>query len=160
MILTFGNFKLDVNIDKTREYYETIAELITKGCDCDGCANYERATEVFPNPVKKLFDDLGIDPKKAADVFVCCAKDNGAKASYMGCYVFGGKIISGEGIITYEKVDENTSVGRVHEENFFKVDEGYSVGFEPNGKVRNSLLMTVHFIVPWVLDKPNEYLRG
>lgn len=156
MILTFGNFTLDVNIDKTREYYKN-AELITEGCDCDGCANYERATEAFPASVKKLFDDLGIDPKKAEEVFVCCAKDNGTKALYYGCYVFGGKIISGERIVTFEKVDENTSVGRVHEENFFKVNEGYSVGFEPHGDVKNSLLMTVDFLVPWVLDKPNKY---
>ena len=147
---------LDVDTDKTREYYSS-AELITDGCDCDGCANFEKAAEVFPKPVKEFFGDLGIDPKKAADVFTCCAEDNGAKLRYMGCYVLFGTILSGEPVMLFEKVDENTSIGRVQEGNVFVIDEGYSVGFEPNGVLTGSLLMEISFIVPWVLDKPNEY---
>ncbi len=157
MILTFGKFRLDVDIDKTREYYNTV-RLITEGCDCDGCANFEQATELFPNPVKKLFGDLGIDPKKAAEVFTCCAEDNGTKMHYTGCYVFFGKILSGERIMLFEKVDENTSIGTLQKKNLFKVDEGYSVGFESDGDDITLLFMQVYFdVVPWVLNKPNKY---
>ncbi|MDE6729142.1 MAG: hypothetical protein K2J80_14575 [Oscillospiraceae bacterium] len=156
MITSFGKFKLDVDTDKTREYYKT-AELITKGCTCDGCTNFEKAADVFPKPVKELFGDLGIDPKKAADVFTCCSENNGAKLYYIGCYVFFGKILAGERIKLFEKVDENTSVGRLREDRLFKADEDYYVGFEPNGDSVETALMEVHFHVPWVLDKPNTY---
>lgn len=156
MILTFGKFKLHVDINKTREYYKT-AELITNGCACDGCTNFEKAVDVFPKPVKELFSDLGIDPKKAADVFTCCAEDNGAKLYYIGRYIFFGTVLECEKIETIKQVDENTTIVKVRQIGLFKVDEDYFVGFEPNGDLSETSLMEVHFHVPWVLNKPNEY---
>lgn len=156
MIVTYGDFKLEVDVEKTRKYYKT-AEKITDGCTCDGCVNFEKAADVFPTPVKELFENLGIDPQKAADVFTCCAENNGEKLYYIGCYVFFGKILAGERIKLFEKVDENTSIGRLQEKSLFKVDEDYYIGFEPNGDFKTSLLMEVHFHVPWVLNKPNSY---
>lgn len=156
MILTFGKFRLDVDIDKTREYYKA-AELITNCCTCDGCANFEKAADVFPKPVRELFDNWGIDPKKAADVFTCCAEDNGAKLYCIADYVLVGKVIEGEQIHLWEEVDGNTSISRTQEDNLFKIDEDHSVGFEPNGDLNETLHMEAHLHIPWVLEKPNKY---
>lgn len=42
MILKFNQYVIDIDIDKTRRFYQT-AENIAYGCNCSGCRNFENA---------------------------------------------------------------------------------------------------------------------
>ena len=55
MKIQFGNYLLDIDVEKTKKFYET-AETITQGCDCSGCCNYEKATNKFSIEVLNFFD--------------------------------------------------------------------------------------------------------
>ena len=44
MIFEFGPCRIDVDVERTRRWYET-APTLSRCCDCDGCVNYERAAD-------------------------------------------------------------------------------------------------------------------
>lgn len=42
MIFKFGQYKVDIDVEKTKNFYEN-AEPVSKSCSCDGCLNFEKA---------------------------------------------------------------------------------------------------------------------
>ena len=56
MILELGKFIVDIDLEKTKLWYQN-AFTITEGCQCDGCCNYEKAIKYFPDKVKEFFDN-------------------------------------------------------------------------------------------------------
>lgn len=153
MNFSFGSFKLHADVEKTREYYRN-AEKITDGCNCDGCTNFEKAIAFFPKNVKDFFAELGIDTKKADDVFVCCSKENGAKLLYLCRYYLYGTLLSAPSAYEWKQADKGTFVGRPIFDNFFTIAEGYRAAFTEEIKI---LALETEFLIPWVLDKPNTY---
>ena len=89
---TFGPFVLEADIGKTERLYKK-APFITQGCSCDGCRSFMRAAGVFPGPVKEFFRSLGIDIRKAAEVYTISGPDEtaeGLTAHYGGfCHLCG-----------------------------------------------------------------------
>ncbi len=94
MIFTFGSFRLDVDTEKTEKLYAN-APVITESCSCEGCSNYVQAAKLFPPEVKTFFRSLGMDPAKAAEVYLLYSDDKEKKAAYGGFYHLCGKILDG-----------------------------------------------------------------
>ena len=69
MIFEFGPYRVDVDVERTRQWYKT-EPTANQCCDCDGCINFERAADLFPERVKSFFTALGADAKKPIEVFV------------------------------------------------------------------------------------------
>lgn len=163
MILTFDKFTINVDIEKNREFYRS-AETLTKGCDCDGCRNYEKAADSFPESVKEFFEKLGIDPKKPAEIYVNCSEDNGKKLFYGGFYHLCGIVIDGDNAWISQKVDSTTTISHINEDYQYKIAEGYFVIFSSgealfeNGFSKPIIIMDIEFHIPWVLDTENTYL--
>ena len=40
MIFQFGEYKIDVDAEKTRQFYDR-AKTVSEECQCDGCLNFE-----------------------------------------------------------------------------------------------------------------------
>ena len=51
MHLDFGNYHLDIDAEKTRRCYEG-ERILTSGCGCDSCRNFEKAADRFPEKVR------------------------------------------------------------------------------------------------------------
>lgn len=94
MIFTFGNYTVDVDLKKTRKYYETTIY----NCDCcDACRNYDCAIMTAPTSVLDFLRSLGIDPQKPGEVFGCSQDlDENGLYWYSGWYHIVGTMISGE----------------------------------------------------------------
>ena len=89
MTFTFGNYEIDADIKKTAELYES-APFITEGCSCGGCCNFEKAVTLFPQEVKAFFCALGIDMRKAAEVYLLDGGEKNTFAQYGGfCHMYG-----------------------------------------------------------------------
>ena len=41
MLFELGHYILDIDIERTRAFYDQ-AEIITDGCNCQGCRNYSQ----------------------------------------------------------------------------------------------------------------------
>ena len=88
MIFQFGEYKIDVDVEKTRQFYDR-AKTVSEGCQCDGCLNFERAVDKLPQNIRDFFSALGVDMKKICECYVYCAKDE--NTLYYGgfCHICG-----------------------------------------------------------------------
>ena len=88
MIFQFGEYKIDVDVEKTRQFYDR-AKTVSEGCQCDGCLNFGRAVDKLPQNIRDFFSALGVDMKKICECYVYCAKDE--NTLYYGgfCHICG-----------------------------------------------------------------------
>ena len=81
MIFQFGEYKIDVDVEKTRQFYDR-AKTVSEGCQCDGCLNFERAVDKLPQNIRDFFSALGVDMKKICECYVYCAKTRCTTAAF------------------------------------------------------------------------------
>mgnify|MGYP001623163595 CR=1 FL=1 len=76
MVFEIGQYKLDIDVVKTKYFYKN-ADVVSKSCSCDGCLNFEKAISELPTTVITFFTNLGIDMRKVCECYVNDADDNG-----------------------------------------------------------------------------------
>lgn len=155
MILDLGISQLEIDPERTAAFY---AQAPGIGCDCDGCRNYAKAAENLPAPVQELFRQLGIDPRKPAEVYVNCAPTKDT-VFYGGWYHICGTVRKGHS--PWIRIDERHST----------FDEAYRVRLTENCNVYLNdkiylleegfptpvIQLEIEFTLPWVLPIPNTY---
>ena len=157
MIFQFSNFIIDVDVEKTREFYNT-APLITADCSCSGCRNYEKAVDSIPKEIASFFAQLGIDMKKSPDVHVHNPDVDGL-VLYGGWYHLCGKLVSGESPWVSTGSGMHLDETKLH-----AVSEGFRVWFQRGCALLAdtfplpAIQLELYAYIPWVLDEPNEYL--
>lgn len=158
MILDIGIYQLDVDVERTAQFYRS-AEGIR--CDCDGCRNYAKAVLSLPIAVQHFFQQFGIDPAKPAEVYVNDAPSANS-VHYGGFYHVCGTVLKGTdpwipvgngGYI----LDEQCLIQLNDECSFFISSDRIDLLDEHFPKP--VLQIEIVFILPWVLDKANPYLR-
>ena len=163
MIIKLNNITLDVDIEKTKQFYAQ-AKVITDGCSCDGCRNFMLGTDKVKGEILDFFSNLGIDIQKPAEIMSLCAEDNGETIYYEGWYHICGKILTGNDCWTATVNDDNgTSVYKICDENLYHVSEEFAVGFSNNIALQDDdfpmpiIQMEIFFHhFPWVLNEPNK----
>ena len=150
MIFEFGPYRIDVDVDRTRQWYET-EPTVSQCCDCDGCVNYERAADLFPKSVASFFSAMGADVKKPIEVYVNCANRDKRTLWYGGWWHLCGTLLSsGE-----EKwpVAGGEPFG----------SRGFRVWFReecvclPEDFPQPAFELELNADIPWVLEKENPY---
>ena len=70
MKIRFSEFLLDVDVERTRAFYERDdVKTSSESCPCYGCQNFDKAILQAPEGVIGFLRSLGIDPRKPAEVF-------------------------------------------------------------------------------------------
>lgn len=156
MTLKFGQYEIDVDIEKTKAFYEK-AKLVSKECSCDGCQNFEKAVDVLPEAVRVFFIKLGIDMKKPAECYVYNTNEDGS-LSYGGFYHVCGTILSG-----------NSSWVKSGQGAYWKDDLSFHITPDFHITIHDdiSLLekdfplpvieLDIVADIPWMLEKENSY---
>ncbi len=147
MIFEFGPCRIDVDVERTRRWYET-APTLSRCCDCDGCVNYERAADLFPERVTAFFAALGADVKKPTEVYVNCTNKDGS-LWYGGWYHLCGMVLA-EADWLFEA--EGAPFG----------SRGFQIGLGGGGPIarefpRPAITLDLWADIPWVLEKENTY---
>ncbi len=89
-----SRWEIEADAQATRDAYET--GPLGTGCDCEPCQNFERlARDAFSERIHEIFDALGIDYRKPAEIYHNCRLETG-NHSYGGWYHFLGTIVFGE----------------------------------------------------------------
>ncbi|MBQ7231542.1 MAG: hypothetical protein IJX04_11690 [Oscillospiraceae bacterium] len=155
MIMDLGIYQLDIDLERTAAFY---AQAPGIGCDCDGCRNYEKAVSHLPSPVLELFQRLGIDPAKPAEVYANCAPTK-ESIFYGGWYHICGTIRKGR--YPWIKIDERHSyfdeACRVRLAENFSVYLNDKIYLLEEGFPTPVLQLEIEFTLPWVLPIPNTY---
>ena len=155
MIFEIGNYRLDVDVNRTRTYYDAASSI---SCDCPGCRNFLAAIHLIPKDVHHFFHQLGVSIEKAPDMTAYHSAD-GMRTYYNGWYHICGTILEGRdpwiktGETSYQ-LDPTCKV---------PLTDGLSVFFSSHVNLLDPAFpqpaFTVEFEgnIPWVLDEPNSY---
>lgn len=155
MILDLGISQLDIDPERTAAFYAQASGI---SCGCDGCRNYAKAAENLPAPVQELFQRLGIDPRKPAEVYVNYAPTKDT-VFYGGFYHICGTVRKGRS--PWIKIDDRHSAFdgacRVHLSEYCSVFINDQIHLLEKGFPTPVLQLEIDFTLPWVLPIPNTY---
>lgn len=158
MKIQLGNYLLDIDIEKTKKFYET-AETITQGCNCLGCCNYEKTTDNFPDKVLNFFDKIGVDITKAAEIMSYVSVNDKKSVLYGGFYHICGTLLSDNTLWN----TNDSEVLHLNEDKMYEITDGYRIGFKSECDLLEdnfplpAVQMEISFTCPWVLETENIY---
>ena len=150
MIFEFGHQKVDIDVEKTRQFY---LEDSLIDCTCDGCVNFVKAVDILPETVKTFFTNLGVDLKKSTEIYVCYQNDDGTLL-YGGFCHLCGTILDGDtfwGQLA-QKGNEPFLVSP-----HFRVYFHNDIALLERNFPKPVLQLEFDARIPWVLDKPCDY---
>ncbi|QOG04251.1 hypothetical protein [Flavobacterium sp. MDT1-60] len=156
-IVQFKDWRFEVDKTLTLETYSSVNGGGADSCPCSDCKNYIQNREnVFPEEVKTLFLNLGVDYNKEVEICSLQILPNGLH-HIAGWFHFKGKIIDGKNC---KKDIENEAF---HIE-LTSIGNNFSIGFCEQSsltffKNKNGLIQ-VEFEahIPWVINKSLEIL--
>lgn len=155
MIYKSGVYQLDIEVERTRQFYK---DEHYESCTCAGCRNFAIAHHLLPEAVQRLFEQFGMDPGKPAEMTAYNSND-GVMTFYEGFYHLCGTILSGKN--PWLQVGEKAY--QLNEQYALNVAEDVSVFFTEScalvekGFPTPVIQMEIQCNVPWVLDEPNPY---
>lgn len=128
MIFRFGNYTLDIDVDRTRDFYaREDVETTSEKCTCQGCQNYDKAILAASDTVVGFLRSLGIDPRKPAEVFdVMGILGEDGKVWYNGFYHLCGVRLQGEDAW----VETAKDMKHLDGDRMYAVDPDFKVSFE------------------------------
>ncbi|MBQ7911247.1 MAG: hypothetical protein IJ363_10750 [Clostridia bacterium] len=128
MIFRFGNYTLDVDVERTRAFYARgDVKTTSQQCTCAGCQNYDKAILKMPAAVTDFLESLGLDPRKPAEAFdVMGGLAEDGKVLYNGFYHLCGVRLRGEDAWVKTAKDMKHLDG----DRMYAVDGDFKVSFE------------------------------
>lgn len=157
MIFEFGKYKVDIDVEKTKQFYEK-AETVDEGCSCDGCQNFSQAVDCVLPAVKNIFANLGIDMRKVRECYVNCTNQDGTLL-YGGFCHLCGNLISGESAW----IKCRKAYSHWDEAETFAISDDFHVSFQNEVAMLETdfplPVIQLEFSVnmPWVLEKESSY---
>ena len=91
--ISYRDWIFDCDVEATHKTYETILAGGVEKCGCAGCKNFLAQREsVFPVEIMKLFEDLGVNYKRDAEIYHVTRLQPGLH-QYGGWFHFIGNIV-------------------------------------------------------------------
>ena len=91
--IAYRDWVFDCDVEITRRAYETISAGGVETCECSGCKNFlAQRDSVFPAETMKLFDELGVNYKRDAEIYHITRLSPGLH-QYGGWFHFVGNIV-------------------------------------------------------------------
>ena len=152
MIYEFGKFKVDVDIEATKAFYDRHAKTVLEDCGCINCRNYYEAISKTSDQVQNFFRTLGIDPQKSPEAAWFNTDEKGMAYYWIIFHVVGTIIDSVE---LYRSRGDRVCEP-IHE-NYYEVDRGFKVGFTSEIVLLEKdfpepcIQLEIDAHIPWVL---------
>lgn len=149
----FREWVFEVDQQLTKQAYQKVLNSGADTCVCNDCKNYVAYRDsVFPDEIKHLFDDLGIDYKKEVEITTWEKLPDGLH-HIGGWFHFKGKVLKGK---DYRVPLAN---GNGFTFDLTKLNDNFFIGFSSGSDLAifddKSDLIQVEFDtnIPWVIDK-------
>lgn len=157
MIFRFSDYVLDIDVDRTRDFY---ARDDRWQCDCRDCQNYDKAILTAPEAVLDFLRNLGIDPLKPAEIFnVTGTLEEDGTIWYNGWFHVCGTLVESSETVN-ETMHENGSRSLSYRwELGYRPDPDYpfvllptrEISLLPEGFPTPALELEIDTHLPWVL---------
>ena len=153
MLFDFGDFHIDVDVERTKEFYENHGKTVTESCGCNSCRNYSVAIENVSDKVKDFFTSLGLDLQKAAEA-VYYPMDDDSVADYgVIFHLVGTMDDKSADMYLYDEAAKILYTGSLYEP-----EENIKVGFTssnvillPKGFPKPCIQLELIIRLPWVI---------
>ena len=150
----YRDWELYSDKDTTEQTYQEFEHSGAESCGCDYCKNFIAQREtVFPDEIKELFRELGVDYKKEIDVSEFARLEDGLHY-YNGWFQFKGDFKGKDCTIPLQAGGHTTDLTRI--------TDRFSIGFRHDNsltpfKVKDGLVQ-IEFDchLPWVLENEPE----
>ena len=162
MIFRFSDYVLDIDIDRTREFYARDGRW---QCDCQDCRNYDKAILAAPDVVLDFLRSLGIDPRKPAEVFnVTGVQEEDGTIWYNGWFHVCGTLVECPETVI-ETLHENGSRSLSYRWNLaYRPDPDYpfellpvrEIDLLPEDFPAPAVELEIDARLPWVLPEPYQ----
>ncbi len=152
-LVKYRNWELYSDRDITEQTYNEFKYSGAESCGCHYCKNFivQRET-AFPNEIKELLTNLGIDYKKEIDVSEFARLENGLHY-YNGWFQYKGNFNGKDCSVPLQ--------GGGYSTDLTKITDKFSIGFRSDNSLTpfksNEGLVQIEFecLLPWVLgDEP------
>lgn len=150
----FREWELIVDRELTKLTYDNVALGGPESCGCNDCKNFSNNREdIYPEEIKTLFDQLGIDFKKESEICHYCRQSDGLHY-YGGWFHFKGKfkvkdctVPTGSGGFTFDltPINDKFSIG-------FRYDSALTFFDEKENLVQ----IEFDAITSWIINKELE----
>ena len=162
MIFRFSNFVIDVDVERTREFY---ARDDRWQCSCQDCRNYDKAILTAPATVLDFLGSMGIDPRKPTEVFNTTGMiEEDGTIPYNGWLHVCGTLAEGPDTVI-ERVTEDGVRGLSYRWDLaYRPDPAYPFELLPTREIdlipenfpAPVLQMEINTRLPWVLPEPYQ----
>ena len=157
---TFGDYIIDVDVERTREIYKTLSP-VSRRCTCTSCENFDRAVDHLPTQVLSFFESMGVDLHKVTEAYSINRNQDGS-VHYGGFCHISGKIVKGR-VLTSVQDGQLVSL---QEQDAYKPAEHFAVWFGEECAMTEAafgapvIQLDFGTNLPWVIDKkfPKELL--
>ena len=152
-VFTFKDWVLTADQESTKSTYAVVENGSAEACNCSDCLNYiQNRDNIFPEQVKHLFNQLGVNYRKESEVWRMC-KENDSTHRYNVIFHFKGSF---EGTDSLVSVNGSETIKLNHITDSFKI--GFTKGDDLTYfKDKNDLIqIEIEIIMPWVIDRTLE----
>ena len=124
MLFEFGNFCVDVDVARTKAFYNKSEKTVLVDCGCINCRNYYNAISKVPDKVKEFFNALGIDPLKTPEATWWDTDEKGIAYYSIYFHIAGTLVKSAE---IYRSIGDGSFA--LIPENLYEIDKGFEAAF-------------------------------
>jgi hypothetical protein len=154
--LQYREWKLNVDIEATREVYSNIERGSAEECGCQKCLNFVASRKkMYPEEVLILFDRLGVDFRKEVEVYDDGISETGLHF-YSGWFHCVGYLESPSSQVMLAEYSDTL----VYELELEEVGQQFRIGFTENGgfywtEFEGKPLVQIEFFgeVPWLIGE-------
>ncbi len=146
------NFEVDKTI--TQNTYKNIKRASAEESETlDGLNFAKQRDDIYPEEIKQLFEKLGIDYKKEAEVSHFAAVENGMHL-YSGWFHFKGNFTGPDYLELMTEDDKKF--------NLIEITKNFSLGFRKESFLtsfedrKNLVQVEFECLIPWVLEQEYE----
>lgn len=94
MIFEFGRYILDVDVEKTKAFYQSqFSTKTNERCSCPRCQRFSKEILTSSNVVLDFLHSLGVDPQKAGEI-IDGPFDETTNCDYYGWYHIVGTMLN------------------------------------------------------------------
>ncbi len=155
-ILNFRDWQFEFDRELTQKTYQETAQGGADMCICANCKNFSAYREhVFPAEILDLFDKIGIDYKKEAEIWEIDLSDG--LHQVFGWFHFKGRMLSGKNVLI------KLPNGKGGTYDFTELSDKFAIGFSEASDLSffedEANLVQVDFRakIPWVIEKVLEH---
>jgi len=152
--ISFKNWELIVDYEITKATYEKTPFGGSDTCGCNYCKNFaDNKDSIYPDEIKRLFNELGIDYKKECEVWHYYHDELGYHC-YSGWFHFKGSFQDKNYVCQTNEIDPIIDL--------VPMNENFSIGFSENNQLsffeNKETLVQVEFTAKtkWTIDKSLE----